>query len=71
MEICRNVYCNISSFVEFQRWWVLRSKNFGQESTYTREKKLPKNVSLSKIGHHFSNEVVQKLTEEKTVFNTK
>ena len=25
---------NISSVVEFQRWWVLKSKIFGQESTY-------------------------------------
>ena len=24
---------NISSVVEFQRWWVLKSKLFGQEST--------------------------------------
>ena len=28
---------NVSSVVEFQRWWVLKSKNFGQESTYSRE----------------------------------
>ena len=26
-------YSNISSVVEFQRWWVLKSKLFGQEST--------------------------------------
>ena len=26
-------YTNISSVVEFQRWWVLKSKLFGQEST--------------------------------------
>ena len=29
--------CNISSVVEFQRWWVLKSKIFGQESTYSKE----------------------------------
>ena len=27
------MYINISSVVEFQRWWVLKSKLFGQEST--------------------------------------
>ena len=28
---------NISSVVEFQRWWVLKSKVFGRESTYSKE----------------------------------
>ena len=28
-----SMYVNISSVVEFQRWWVLKSKLFGQEST--------------------------------------
>ena len=28
---------NISSGVEFQRWWVLKSKIFGWESTYSKE----------------------------------
>ena len=28
---------NISSVLEFQRWWVLKSKIFGQESTYLKE----------------------------------
>ena len=28
---------NISSVVEFKRWWVLKSKIFGEESTYSRE----------------------------------
>ena len=28
---------NISSVGEFQRWWVLKSKIFGQESTYTKD----------------------------------
>ena len=27
------IFINISSVVEFQRWWVLKSKLFGQEST--------------------------------------
>ena len=30
-------YSNISSVVEFQRWWVLKSKLFGQELTYTEQ----------------------------------
>ena len=29
----QTIYINISSVVEFQRWWVLKSKLFGQEST--------------------------------------
>ena len=29
---------NISSVVEFQKWWVLKSKNFGQESTINSKK---------------------------------
>jgi hypothetical protein len=30
-------YINVSSVVEFQRWWVLKSKIFGQESTYSSD----------------------------------
>ena len=33
---------NISSVVEFQRWWVLNSKLFGQESTCHQEKTFKK-----------------------------
>jgi hypothetical protein len=28
---------NISSIVEFQRWWLLKNKIFAQESTCTKE----------------------------------
>ena len=36
-EILRDVsWSNISSVVEFQRWWVIKSKLFGQESTYSK-----------------------------------
>ena len=45
---------NINSVVEFQRWWVLTSKNFDQESKYFKEKvlKIPAmNDRSSKIGH--------------------
>ena len=31
------VYINISSVVEFQRWWVLKSKLFAQESICSKE----------------------------------
>ena len=31
------LYNNISSVVEFQRWWVLKSKLFAQESTCSKE----------------------------------
>ena len=63
---------NISSVVDFQRWWVLKSKIVGQESIYSKGffLNLSMNVSLSKIGHDFKNKVVQKLTEEK-MFLTK
>ena len=32
------MYISVSSVVEFQRWWVLISKLFGQESTCHQEK---------------------------------
>ena len=32
-----SVYLVVSSNVEFQRWWVLKSKIFGQESTYSKD----------------------------------
>ena len=28
---------NVSSVVEFSRWWVLKSKIFGLESTYSKD----------------------------------
>ena len=28
---------NVSSVVEFLKWWVLKSKIFGQESTYSKD----------------------------------
>ena len=33
----RRLYINTSSVVEFQRWWVLKSKIFAQESTCSKE----------------------------------
>ena len=34
---CLHTYIYISSLVEFQRWWVLKSKIFGQESKYSKD----------------------------------
>ena len=34
----RGTYINMSWVVEFPKWWVLKSKIFGQESTYSMEK---------------------------------
>ena len=31
------IHISISLVVEFQRWWVLKSKIFGQESTYSNQ----------------------------------
>ena len=31
------VIVNVSSVVEFQRWWALKSKHFAQESTCSKE----------------------------------
>ena len=33
-----DIFINICSVMEFQRWWVLKSKLFGQESTYHQGK---------------------------------
>ena len=69
-EVFLRVDINVSSAVEFQRWWVLKSKIFGPESKYLKDffLNLSMNVSLSKIGHDFSNKVVQKLMLEKKCF---
>ena len=42
-------YNNVSSVVEFQRWWVLKGKIFGQESTYLKDlkKKICRWITLS------------------------
>ena len=54
---CHVTHLNISSVVEFQRWWVRKSKLFGQESTCHQGKIFKKNPtsndSLSKIGRNF------------------
>ena len=53
--------------MDFQRWWVLKSKIFGQESTCLKEFFLKD--SIDELGMILENEVVQKLKLEKNVFN--
>ena len=38
IEIYLFIWTSVSSVVEFERWWVLKSKGFGQESTYHQGK---------------------------------
>ena len=57
---------NISSVVEFQRWWVLKSKIFGQEDFFLRGMSVHQ-----KLGIISESKVVQKLSLEKNVFNKK
>ena len=33
-DSCSSISINISSVIEFQRWWVLKSKFFAEKSTY-------------------------------------
>ena len=40
-----SVYINVSSVVEFQRWWVLKCKIFSQESTRSKENVLKKSCN--------------------------
>ena len=64
---------NISSVVEFQRRWVLKSKLFGQESTCHQGKIFKKFLRVmtvcQKLGVILESKVVQKLSLEKKVFN--
>ena len=65
------LYINVSSVVEFQRWWVLTSKFFGQESTYLLEgRKIIRQwmTAHQKLGMILENKVVQKLKFEKMFF---
>ena len=64
---------NISSVLEFKRWWVLKSKVFGQESTSHQGKMFKKFLRVmrvcQKLGVILESKVVQKLGLEKKVFN--
>ena len=39
------MYFNVISVVEFQRWWVLKSKLFAQESTCSKEFLIPTSLN--------------------------
>ena len=41
LMICCGLSISISSVVEFQRWWVLKSKLFAQKSTCSKEILIP------------------------------
>ena len=43
------LHINISSVVEFQRWWVLKSKFFGQESTCHQGKIIKKFLQVMTV----------------------
>ena len=66
------VCINISSVVEFQRWWVLKNKLFGQESTFHQgkifERFLGVMIVCQKLGVILESKVVQKLSLEKKMF---
>ena len=55
---------SVSSIVEFYRWWVLKSKIFAQESTYSKDffLNLLMNYSLSKRA---------KIVLSESIFNVK
>ena len=66
------IYVNISSVLEFQRWCVLKSKLFGQESTWQQGKIFKKFLGVmavsQKLGVILESKVVQKLSLEKKSF---
>ena len=67
------VHSSVSLVLEFQRWWVLKSKVFGQESTCHQEKIFKKFLRVmtvcQKLGVILESKVVQKLSLEKKVFD--
>ena len=79
----KNAYLcfDISSVVEFQLWWVLKSKIFAQKSTYSSILSILKGNHCilriqgapvrQKLGMILENKVVQKLKLEKNVFYKK
>ena len=66
----RYVITNISSVVQFHRWWVLKSKFFGQESTCHQGKSFKKFLRVmtvcQKLGVILESKMVQKLSLEKS-----
>ena len=73
LNIYYDICINICSVVEFQRWWVLKSKLFGQGSTCHQGKIFKKFLRVmtvcQKMGVILESKVVQKLSLEKKVFN--
>ena len=64
---------NISMAVEFLRWWVLKSKTFGQKSIYSKENivhilRIQGAPVGQKLGMILGKNVVQILKLEKNVF---
>ena len=55
---------NVRSVVEFQRWWVLKSKIFGQESTYSKD------FFLNPLMNYGSSKSA-KIILSKSIFNVK
>ena len=65
------MHINISSVVEFQRWWVLQKQDFGPRINIIKEKKvkIPSlNDSSSKIGHDFRKYSGSKIEVRKKMF---
>ena len=66
---------NISSIVEFWRWWVLKSKIFGQKSIHSKGTIVfwdyGKHQFVKNWAWFLENKVVQKLKVEKNVFYKK
>jgi hypothetical protein len=61
----------------YKRWWVLKSKIFDKESTYSKKtlgkkkKSVDESQFVKKLGIISENKVVQKLKLENNVFNKK
>ena len=72
-KLCDLKVIRYSLVVEFQRWWVLKNKLFGQESTGPQGQIFKKFIRVmtvcQKLGLILESEVVQKLSLEKKVFN--
>ena len=62
---------HVISFVKFERWWVLKSKIFGQNQQDSLYFVNTMNVTMSKIGHDFRKKVCQKLKLSQNIFFSK
>ena len=67
----KRIQSNISSVVEFQRWWFLKSKILAKNQHTKRKISLNilmKNDNLPRIGLDFISKVVQKLSVVRIFF---